>query len=319
VPVRDERAASLAAMLDCANPPAGLLDIKGAGCAPDATPAFGAHRNGLLKLSDGFIELLNQRLLRFAFRHGGSAFDTVPIYALIDPGFDIIEPVAGRMLHDPAALLVRRAHVREERSGGLAPYGSARQIVQLEVELYLRRYGISSCNPVTRVSLWREEGELKIRYGRTMITFCTPAQRDQLAHAAFYRDGVMHYDGVNVQHVRDVGTRPCRAQLVDFGTYRVFERFDHPVLSLVSDRLMRWGGTVRPGTPRFIDPDPAIRVPYELWGADGPTHGYVGAPEQSKQDTLCEGLALDYRRGVLTRDDVCAILDAFLASAIERW
>jgi hypothetical protein len=298
---------------------AGLLDVKGAGCAPDATPANGTHRNGLFKLSDGFIELLNQRLLRCAFRHGGAEFDTVPIYALIDAGFDICEQTGSGEHRDRAALLVRRAHVREERSGGLAPYGSQRQIVQLEAELFLRRYGISSCNPVTRVSLWREDGTLRIRYGRTMIDFCTPAQLEQLAAAAVHRGDLTHYDGVNVQHVREVGVRPCRTQLVDFGTYRVHERFDNPVLSLVSDRLMRWGGTIRPGTPRFVQPDPDIRVPFDVWGADGPTHGYPGASGQSRQDTLCEGLAGDYRAGTLGRDDISAILGAFLHAATRRW
>jgi hypothetical protein len=298
---------------------ADLLDIKGTGCAPDAVPAFGTHRNGLLKLSDGFIELLNQRLLGRIFRHGGATFDTVPIYALIDPGFDIREVNGAGEWRDRAALLVRRAHAREERSGGLAPYGSARQIVQLETELFLRRYGISSCNPVTRISLWSEEGRLRIRYGRTMIDFCTPTQLDQLAHAACYRGGVAHYDGVNVQHVREVGVKPCRTQLVDFGTYRVYERFDNPVVSLVSDRLMRWGGTIRPGTPRFVQPDPSICVPFDLWGADGPTHGYPGTPGQTKQDTLCEGLANDYRDGVLDRDDIQAILDDFLDAATRKW
>ncbi|MDB5036154.1 MAG: hypothetical protein JWQ98_3395 [Chlorobi bacterium] len=291
----------------------GLIDVKGTGCAPGIAPAAGAHRDGLLKLSDALIELLNQRLIQRIFRHSGSEFQTIPIYAIIDPGFRITEE------NNAAAILVRRAHRRQPGSGGLARYGSVEQIIQLEIELLLRRYGISSCNPITRVKMWRESDGLKIEYGRTPITFLTDAQLATLERVGFYDGGTVLYDGVNVQHTREVGLHPSRAHVVDFGTYRVFERFDNPVLSLVWDRLLRWGGTIRPGTSRWPDPDPAIRISYEMWGAPGGVRGYPAHSNHGRLDVLCNGLAEDYMLGRLSAADVMAVVDDFLDESTAHW
>jgi hypothetical protein len=291
----------------------GLLDVKGTGCAPDRTPSFELHSDGLLKLSDAFIELLNQRLIQRACRHSGSGFETVPIYAVLYPGFDL-EDEGG-----PAALLARRAHLRPIGTGGLVRYGSLEQVIQLEAELMLRRYGISSCNAVTRVTLWKEDGTFRIRYGHKEIDFLTAAQLGILEQASCYKEGTVHYDGVNVQITRDVAGDPLRAQLIDFGTYRVFERFDNPVLSLVSDRLLRWGGTIRPGSGRFIQPDPLARVPFEQWGESGEIRGYAGEKEATREDILCAGLAADYRAGTLGRDELTSVLEAYLDAGSHWW
>ncbi|MEO5930686.1 MAG: hypothetical protein ABIR47_12190 [Candidatus Kapaibacterium sp.] len=291
----------------------GLIDVKGTGCAPGIKPAAGAHRDGLLKLSDALIELLNQRLIQRIFRHSGSEFQTIPIYAILDPGFCITDE------NNAAAILVRRAHRRQAGSGGLSKYGSVEQIIQLEIELLLRRYGISSCNPITRVKMWKDADGLKIEYGRTPITFLTADQLGTLERVGFYKGGIALFDGVNVQHTREVALHPSRAHIVDFGTYRVFERFDNPVLSLVWDRLLRWGGTIRPGTPRWPDPDPAIRISYEVWGAPGGVRGYPAHSSHGRLDVLCNGLAEDYRLGRLEASDVMGGIDDFLDESTAHW
>ncbi len=288
----------------------GLLDVKGSGCAPDVTPRIGTHRDGLLKLSDALLEVLNQQLIEAIFRHAGTGFSTVPIYAVIDPGFDIKLP---RDRTAPAGLLVRRAHRRPKGGAALPKYGTPEQIVQLEVELLLRRYGITSSNQITSILFREENGELRVRWGRTELEWLKPKDLATLRKASRFDGTPLLIDGVNVQLTQTVSVDPLRCELIDFGTYRVFASFDRPLLSLVTDRLLRWGGAIRPGEPRFVVPDPAVRIPCETWGpvvdGDGETH----------LDIFCAELASALEARSMGRDELHAALDAMLREATRGW
>ena len=118
---------------------------------------------------------------------------------------------------------------------------------------------------------------------------------------------------------REISRKPSRATLVDFGTYRVHGRFENTLLSLVSDKLMRWGGSVFPHFKTFQQPDKNICIPAELWGDECDIWGYKGKLEDPRQDTFCEGLDADYRSGVLTKKSVIGRLDAYIRTATSRW
>lgn len=296
-----------------------LIDVKGVGVAPDKTPEVDAHSTGLLPLNEALIELLNQVLIQSIFKHSKSAFNTIPIYGILDTGFDILNENNGTA--NPAGILVRRAHQRPGNPGGLGVYGSKLQKIQVAVELLLRKYGISSSNNVTTVQVWKEEGNLRIKYGSQDIDFYNEEQLATIEEVSHYKDGMdkLIFKGINVQHTKDVVLNPPSTHLVDFGTYRVFANFPDPILSLVSDKLLRWGGTIWPDYDDFVQPDPKLCIPYNVWGASGDMWGYPGRENRSKQDTLCEGLAKSFRKNELSREMLLATLNIYLNTATKNW
>src|SRR5450631_121536 len=90
----------------------GLLDVKGVGIMPGRTPQPNNHANGLLDLDSLFVEVLKQWLLEAVLLHSKTAVSTLPIYAVLDAGFDVREYVTGHGLLRPAGIMVRRAHLR---------------------------------------------------------------------------------------------------------------------------------------------------------------------------------------------------------------
>ncbi|MEL6864815.1 MAG: hypothetical protein AAFP19_10360 [Bacteroidota bacterium] len=297
-----------------------ILDVKGTGVAPDQTPSTDTHGNGLLSLSDALLEFLNQQLIQGIFRHSGSAFETIPIYGILDLGFDIVDSLGRKM---PAGMMIRRAHQRPKNSGGLGTYGSDEQHVQLAVELLLRKYGISSVNNISTIKLWKEEGHLKISYGRQKVDFFTEEQIEEILRVSKYRDsdGVLSFDGVNVQHTREIKREPDHTHLVDFGTYRIWQRFRNPILSLVADKLLRWGGSIWPRDRQFTQPDPRVCVPFEYWGAPGSIWGYSRENDShsSKQDILCDALAKEFRENKISRSMLMGTLQTYLETATSKW
>ncbi|MFT5167663.1 MAG: hypothetical protein ACI8P3_002901 [Saprospiraceae bacterium] len=294
-----------------------LLDVKGCGVGPDRRPSFETHADGLLKLSDSLLEYSSQALVDGVFRHSKSNFKTIPLYAIIDLGFDKLGKHGARTR---ASLMIRQPHRRPLNPGGLPTYGSIEQDIQLEVELLLRKYGITSVNSVTTVSVYNERDQLKIAYGGFPINI-TKDQTKNIREVSRYKkgDGKKDFDGVNVQLTRELVKSPSRATLVDFGTYRVKRKFDNPILSLVRDKLMRWGGSVFPNFPNFPQPDPNFCVPAEIWGDEGEIWGYKTRLAETKQDFFCEGIAEMYRSGELTSEQVMGKLEAYIQTATSRW
>ena len=142
------------------------------------------HGDGLLKLSDALIEYSNQRLVDGIFKHSKSQFKTLPMYAIIDLGFDIKSKfgIKGR-----AALMIRQPHRRPHNPGGLPTYGSDEQHIQLEVELLLRRYGMSSVNNVTTLMVCEEVGKLKMEYGGFPVKFANEDQAENIRTVSRYK------------------------------------------------------------------------------------------------------------------------------------
>lgn len=295
-----------------------LLDVKGCGIAPGVEPTFATHSDGLLKLSDALLEYSNQKAINGIFKHSKSQFKTLPLYAIIDLGFNIKHKYG---IRSRAALMIRQAHRRPHNPGGLPTYNSDEQHVQLEVELLLRRYGITSVNNITTLMVYEDKGKLKLEYGGHPVKFANEGQEKNIREVSRYKpeDGRKYFDGVNVQLTRDTSRNPSRATLVDFGTYRVRSRFENTVLSLVSDRLMRWGGSIFPHFQNYPQPDKNISVPAEVWGDEGEFRGYKTRLRDSRQDTFCEGLELDYREGRLTKEEVMGRLEAFIQTATSKW
>jgi hypothetical protein len=295
-----------------------LLDVKGTGVAPAVQPVNASHSNGVYRLGYAFVELVIQELLQRIFRHSKTGIQTLPVYGIIDLGFD----EQNLWMHNsPAASIIRRAHRRPKDSGGLYPYDSIGQHVQLAIEQLLRKYGITSVNSVTTVKVWKENGQLEIQYGDQRIDFFNEEQKAEIEKVSHYKDGMgtLSFDGINIQHTREIGLHPTQATLVDFQSYTIKEKFVDPLLSLVSDKLLRWGGTIWPEYADFVRPDPELQIPYHLLGGTGSIWGYNMGEGKIKIDSLCYGLAEDFRANRMSREMLLGTLQTYLDALTAHW
>jgi hypothetical protein len=294
----------------------GLLDVKGTGLEAGKEHTYYDHGNGLLTLAEAFVEYTYQQLCEAAFRHSGSSFETLPTYAIIKQGFNVRNTggIAG-----PAGLLVRRAQRRPENPGGLPAFKTDMQLLQLEVELLLRRYGISSVNYVTQIRLWRDRGKIKMTYGGKDVNSLNEDQMKNIEEVSRVKNERIVFEGVNIQHTREWGKDPWRAVVIDFGSFQIRKKFNNPILSLVTDKLMRWGGTIWPDFESFPQPIPELAVPYDLWGYETEFWGFSAHLENSKLAVVCDGVASHLREGKLDREDAVNIIHAFLHTATSRW
>jgi hypothetical protein len=122
-----------------------------------------------------------------------------------------------------------------------------------------------------------------------------------------------------------VSASPLHAELVDFGHYSVKSCFQRPLLSAVCDVPLAWGGVLVPEDPDFPQPDPALAIPADLWGARGiapvtadelglPTDlALSGARERAMQ------LAAQWRRRSITPAGLQDALAGFVAQATAHW
>lgn len=229
-----------------------LLDVKGCGIEPSDVPALPSS-NGLLTLSEAVHELVMERLTRTALEHAGSRAATVPIYAIVDLGFEA--RFHGRRRDERAVLLVRRAQTRPEFQWGRQDPGRAVARELMEIELTLRRYGItaSSCGAIRFVV--RRNGQAAIsRDGRVIAL---PAERlTEICDRIRLRDGETVINGVNVQVSEGIFETPPRPAIFDFGRYRLQAAFSD-VLYAAWDRDFETlrGEFLPPFARRYVQPD----------------------------------------------------------------
>jgi len=140
--------------------------------------------------------------------------------------------------------------------------------MELGIELALRRYGLTSAGPMTHVEI-RETASPRSRRDIAVAWSGTPvrlrsAERRALVESLGFEGGTLRLEGTNVQLTREAETyrgRAPRPQILDLGAWRARARFEHPAAILVALRLLRLGEIVRPGDPRYVQPDPRLALP----------------------------------------------------------
>ena len=299
--------------------PSGLLDLKGAGVALKRKPNHRPYGSGLYPLSHALQDTLMQWAIDEAFRRAAPGFHTVPVYGVIAAGFGIH---SRNPLPVPAAIQVRRAHRRPLHGVELPDTGSVEARVKFEIEMVLRRYGITSNNHVTNIDITRNRGRLHFAYGNRTAHYPPRAMR---ALRAFFEKhpGIRRLEGINVQLARECGIHPSFAQVVDFGHYRVARDFEHPVANLVRDRMVFFGGAVLPESRYFVRPHPRLALPYEVWGEpvmnDEIPKGHHPILPVPKVLSRAFSLAYDFDAGKRSGPEVFAALRAMLDEVLARW
>ena len=313
----------------------GFLDVKGVGVQPGRTPRQERHATGLLPLAEACEEFLIQRTLESIFRHSGSSFTALPLYGVVDVGYEI-RGDDGRP-GTPAGILVRRAHRRVPDGCDVPCWGTREHVTSLEIELLLRQYGLSSAVPCGELIADGEEVRLRLfdepvrlyddslpralwRHlggGHRVSLRCCNVQ---LTAAAFAGEA-----GANEAGEGEAGAGEAVANVVDFGHYRVHARFSEPLLTQVTDRPLRWGGVLRPADPFYLQPRPELALPADRWGSlatADPASAALEHPPGPQADgvgVFADGLVRRYQAGEIEGDEILAAIEKFVARATARW
>lgn len=288
----------------------GMLDLKGVGVAPGRVPAQQAHGTGLCLLGEALYDTLMQWVIDEIFRLACPGFFSVPVYGVIDTGFGKHGNYSGIASPQPTGIVVRRAHRRPRNAVELPATGSTEERVKLQVEMILRRYGITSCNDTTAIRIKREGGQVRITYGHGPVKY-GPAGMRALRDFFIKAKAPPRLDGINVQLTRECGFMPSFAQVVDFGHYTVKSEFPHPVTSLVRDHMVFFGGALLPASPHFPRPDARLALPFEEWGeVDG---------KRSRMSSWIYSLANDFHGGRCQGETIFRDMRRVVSGVVAQW
>lgn len=297
----------------------GLLDVKGCGIEPGRKPVHGEHRNGLFSLSQAFEEIVVQRLVAHVLGRELPPLTCLPAYAIMLCPFNLKWQGGGEV---PAGFMVRRAHLRHPNGVELPSSGTALQRAMLQIEFALRRYGLTSASPGSRLEIFEDDGKgLAARYAGFPLEATTQQLSDALAKLG--RKPPVSLDGVNLQYAAGLGVDPPTGMIVDFGHFQLCRQFENPLLSLVNDRPLMWGGWLGPDDPKFVQPDPDIAFDDSLWQeASAPEQQQaqeIFGPETQVKGIISEthDIALGCAAGDLDAQAVEARLSAMLTDIIQ--
>ena len=281
----------------------GAFDLKGVGVRKDATPMVDFHSNGILFLDGAYREYLFQKLIALAFEHSKSEFTTLPYYAVIDTGFEAeYELKGGSRSRFSTGIIVRRSHRRHPKSD-LPKLGSAWQYRLFEVEMLLRRYGITSSRDNT-IEIDLKGGETELRFFGKLVNI---AQGNLIATIKSLGIPLPFFaDRINIQSDYNDESNSV-LQIVDFDQYTIRKDFSKPVLSVVRDVLLGWGGYLDPKDPQYVQPDTKLIPQQEFWKSDTLLNKKIAT------------LISNFRNGTLGHLGVNKKTTAILLNATSRW
>lgn len=241
-----------------------LVDVKGIGLARGRTPSLQRQGSGLALLPDAFRELINGAVLSRLFRREKSGLAVLPCYGLVNLGF------RARHAHFPqgvpAVTLLRGAAIRWAGNVEIGASGSPEEAVQLAIETFLRRVGITSAAPSGRLNFSIEGERLCVALGPDRYNGIAQEYLWELVR----RTGIevpCAIDITNVQVARNFTVAPLSAILTDLEQYRnVNTTGALGWLTFVSDQPFNWGQLVTPGDPGWVVADPIRGVDPDLFG-----------------------------------------------------
>jgi hypothetical protein len=301
-----------------------VADVKGCGVAAPQRPQRVQRGSGTLLLHEAIQELINARLLDILFLRAGMDVRCLPVYGLVDLGLTgwcsyFSEPM-------PCVAMVRRGHLRDDGNLEMPASDSVEELVKHQIELTLRRFGVSSAPRSCAIDFICNEGELQMFKNGMRIDGVTHeliAQHLQVIGL----DAPCNVRVNNVQLTKGCVADPIQATLVDFGHYTAEPDYvGHHLLTLVHDRPFNWGSFVRDRDSGWVRPDPDLMVDQTLVGPVAyPTAlammlGYERAATRLRPgaELAATRMALKVRDGLLQPADLTAEIDDFAMRAGSR-
>jgi hypothetical protein len=238
---------------------AGFLDLKGAGVAPGRTPSHASHSSGLEYLGFALADFFYGWLIDTIFARTFPGYHVLPVYAVLDLGFDITGDWHGTA---PAGLHVRRAHARPVPRECLPMSGSDREKLMLHVELLLRTFGLSTTGPGTAFELADPDGGDALVYDGAPVDPETDLERQKAARIAeaIRASGGSRLEVTNVQLTSEGDWSDKTLELLDFGGLSANRYFTHPLANLIRNGALNVGRILLPQDPAFATPDESVAV-----------------------------------------------------------
>ena len=293
----------------------GLIDAKGVGVAPGVVPEQSMYKHGLMSIDYALREYLMERVVHHIFSYNKTDYSVIPTYALIVPNFKI-KTEKGQI---PTAIILRRAQRREKDGSDLPVYGSVAQMVKIEMELLLRKYGVSSATIM--VEIFKKKGKkLQVKYNKELMTGFDDDQLALIEKVSGFQPPLKKFRGINIQIARDVGAFPMRAQVMDFGQYCIIRNYTSELLSLTNDKLLRWGGTIKMHEKRFIQPDEKVCIPFDLWLGEGQnTSEHTAYPNNEDFKGFCLRIGKMFVKNQLENQNVRTLMEKYVFTMVSKW
>ncbi|MDQ1159613.1 hypothetical protein QE385_004010 [Sphingomonas sp. SORGH_AS 950] len=242
-----------------------FLDLKGAGVQLGETPSHEAYKNGLEYLGFAIADFLYGWLIDTLFARSYPGYHIVPVYAVLDLGFDIVGGWHGT---SPAGMHVRRAHARPIPSESLPKAGSELEKLDLHIELLLRSFGLSTTGSGTSFRLANLDiaGDDTLTYKSMPVAPLIEPERVMVTRIAeaIRASGGDCLEITNVQMTSGGSWSQKAAQIYDFGQVRAERWFPNPIANAVRNTPLNVGRVMSPADVTFVQPHPAIAVDADL-------------------------------------------------------
>lgn len=280
----------------------GLLDIKGCGVRNSSVPQFEANRNGLEYLGDALADYFYGWLIDKIFDMVGLSYQSVPIYAVIDTGFDIVDGWRGTAA---AGLHIRRAHQRRKGGGELPIAGTDEEKIMIQMEAVLRNFGITSSTHQTTYKFVKAGSPLntKLFYGGKQLELSSTKSKEKAFDLANnLRSGFLEM--TNYQLANDFSWDRTQAQFVDLGHFHVRRDFYYPFTNGVKDTIFQVGRVFKPSDIDFPKRYSEVAIDAELFGRQNVTG-------------QCFFLAQAFRKGTANRRLISMTLNKAIKKAFK--
>lgn len=237
------------------------LDLKGIGIAAGKVASHQPHSSGLDYLGNALVDFFFGWLIDTIFARTCPSYHVVPVYAVLDLGFDI---VGGPFGAAPAGLHVRRAHARPFPTLPLS--GSAHEKLMIHVEMMLRLFGLTTTNYLTSYRLRDGDTDPKLVRLEGPLTVETDAEKRKAATLieAIRNSGGNSLEVLNVQSTDEGDWERKTFEIYDFGHVRSERRFTAPFANPIRDGALRIGRITSPGQPSFVQPEPGMAIDIDL-------------------------------------------------------
>ena len=237
-----------------------FLDVKGTGVGEGKIPTNDRHANGLDYLGIALSDFFYAWLVNEVFASTVDTYSVVPIYAVIDLGFDLKDYIHGTA---PAGLHIRRAH---HRSKGLPlhNWGSDAEKTALHMEMILRSFGLTSTAPSLSLQVCEHEGKEYLQRSSGFVFNYIDPKDEQWHGKLLDLTRGRRMDIVNIQFANELDFETGEAQIVDFGLFDGSRNFEMPICTTSMDRPFFVGRTIAPEDPAYLRPVKELALDPEL-------------------------------------------------------